>query len=246
MLTGAALVDLSKVFDTVDHGLLLEKLKQISACDNVVGLFRSYLNIHFQLTVVRDVQSALRPIQVSVPQGSILGPLLFLVYINDLPTCLKHCEVAIYADNTVIYFSSLCITEIEHFINKDLSKLSSWFSTNHLTLNISKSKFILIGSPHKISSCNDINVVIDETSLEYTDTFKYLGVTINSTMSWGDHVEAISTKINQRLGLLKRIRHLLPLETRTTLYNSLVCLLFDYANAIWGGKGNVTLMGELQ
>jgi len=171
---------------------------------------------------------------------------LFLVYINDLPTCLKHCEVAIYADNTVIYFSSLCITEIEHFINKDLSKLSSWFSTNHLTLNISKSKFILIGSPHKISSCNDINVVIDETSLEYTDTFKYLGVTINSTMSWGDHVEAISTKINQRLGLLKRIRHLLPLETRTTLYNSLVCLLFDYANAIWGGKGNVTLMGELQ
>lgn len=148
--------------------------------------------------------------------------------------------------DTVIYFSSSCATEIEHFLNEDLPKLSSWFSTNRLTLNISKSKFILIGSPNKISSCNDINVVIDKSSLEYTDTFKYLGVTINRTMSWGDHIEAISTKINQRLGLLKRIRHLLPLETRTTLYNSLFCPLFDNADTIWGDKGNVTLMGELQ
>ena len=107
--------------------------------------------------------------------------------------------MALYADDTVIYFSSLCVTKIEHFINKDLSKFSSWFSTNRLTLNISKSKFILIGGPHKISSCNDINVVIDKSSLEYTNTFEYLGVTINKTMTWGDHVEAISTKINQRL-----------------------------------------------
>jgi len=246
LITGAVFLDLSKAFDTVDHGLLLGKLKQIGACDNVVGWFRSYLNNRFQLTAVGDVQSPLKPIQVGVPQGSILGPLLFLVYINDLPTCLEHCEVALYADDTVIYFSSSCATEIEHFLNEDLPKLSSWFSTNRLTLNISKSKFILIGSPNKISSCNDINVVIDKSSLEYTDTFKYLGVTINRTMSWGDHIEAISTKINQRLGLLKRIRHLLPLETRTTLYNSLFCPLFDNADTIWGDKGNVTLMGELQ
>jgi len=150
MLTGAVFLDLSKAFDTVDHGLLLEKLKQIGACDNVVGWFRSYLNNRFQLIAVGDVQSPLRPIQVGVPQGSILGPLFFLVYINDPPTCLKHCEVGLYADDTVIYFSSLCVTEIEHFMNEDLSKLSSWFSTNRLTLNISKSKFILIGSPHKI------------------------------------------------------------------------------------------------
>lgn len=92
-----------------------------------------------------------------------------------------------------------------NFINRDLSKLSSWFSTNRLTLNVSKSKFILIGSPKKLSTCNDVNVVIDDSPLECTDTFKYLGVTINKTMTWGDHVEAISTKINQRLGLLKRI-----------------------------------------
>ena len=80
----------------------------------------------------------------------------------------------------------------------------------------------LIGSPMKLSNYNDINVVIDNSPLECTDTFKYLGVTINKTMTWGDHVEALSTKINQRLGMLKRVRYFLPLETRITLYNSLV------------------------
>ena len=194
MLTGAVFLDLSKAFDTVDHTLLLTKLKQIGASEDVTGSFRSYLSNRSQLTAVGDVQSTLRPIQVGVSQGSILGPLVFLVYINDLPKCLEHCEVVLYADNRVIYLSSSCVTEIEIFINRDLSKLSLWFSTNCLTLNVSKSKFILIGSPKKLSNCNDINVVIDNSLLECTDTFKYLGRTINQTMTWGDHVEAISTK----------------------------------------------------
>ena len=92
----------------------------------------------------------------------------------------------------MIYFSSSCVTEIEIFINRDLSKLPSLFSTNLLTLNVSKSKFVLIGSPKKLSTCNDVTVVIDDAPLECTDTFKCLGVTINNTMTLGDHVEAIS------------------------------------------------------
>ena len=93
---------------------------------------------------------------------------------------------------------------------------------------------------------NDVTVVVDNASLECTDTFKYLIVTINKTMTWGDHVEATSTTINQRLGLPKRISYLLPLETRITLYNSLVRPLFDYSETILGDKGNAALMNELQ
>jgi len=115
-----------------------------------------------------------------------------------------------------------------------------------VTLDGSKFKFILIGSPKKLSTYNDVNVVIDNSLLECTDTFKYLGVTIKKTMTWGDHVEVISTKINQRLGLLRRISYLLPPETRITLHNSLVRPLFDFGDTIWGDKGNATLVNELQ
>ena len=134
--------------------------------------------------------------------------LLFLVYANNLLSCLEHfkalCPICYV---TVIYFSSSSANEIEHFfLNKDsdLPKLFSWFSANRLTLNISKSKFILIG--------NDVTAIDINSSLEST----HVGVTINKAMTWGDHADTISTKINQGLGLLKRIlRHLLPLETRT-------------------------------
>ena len=117
------------------------------------------------------MQSTLLPVQVGVPQGSILGPLLFLVYINDLPQCLEHCEVALYADDTVIYFSSLSAGDIERAFNEDLAKLSSGFNKNRLTLNISKSEFMLIGSPHKIRCCNSIDLIIDNVTLESTSSF---------------------------------------------------------------------------
>ena len=105
---------------------------------------------------------------------------------------------------------------------------------------------MLIGSPNKIRFCNSINLIIDTVTLKSTSTFKYLRVTINKSMTWCDHVEAISSKINQRIAMLKRIRHLLPVEVRSTLYNSLILPLFDYADTIWGDRFNATLMEDLQ
>ena len=126
-----------------------------------------------------------------VRQQSILGPLLFLVYVNNL------------LSQPAVHLPMKSNTFLKNK-DSDLPKLSSWFSTNRLTLNISKSKFISIG--------NDVTVIDINSSLEST----HVGVTINKAMTWGDHVDTISTKINQGLGLLKRIlRHLLPLETRT-------------------------------
>ena len=104
-----------------------------------------------------------------VPQGSILGPLLFITYVNGLPTCLKHCEVAIYADDTVIYYSGLSAQEITDALNSDLQELSSWFESNLLTLNASKSKFVLFGSnrsPKSYRNVQDLSIVIDADSLD--------------------------------------------------------------------------------
>ena len=183
---------------------------------------------------------------IGVPQGSILGPLLFLIYVNDLPDCHLASAIILYADDTVLYYSSKSVSDLEHHINADLGTVSEWFSRNLLTLNISKCNFVIFGSPQKLIRIQGISVKVEGTSIERSQSFKYLGVTLHQSMSWADHVDAISMKINQRIGLIRRIRNLLPLQARVALYNALILPLFDYGDVIWGDKNNDTIMSELQ
>ena len=183
---------------------------------------------------------------MGVPQGSVLGPLLFIIYINELSSVVNLCEVSLYADDTVIYYSSSNIKDLEDKLNSDLKSLCQWFSKNLLTLNVTKCKFVLFGSQHKLHSCSQLSLKINDHFLERKDSFKYLGVIINQNMSWSDHIEILSRKISQRLSLLRRIKHLLPLHARLTIYNSLILPLFDYADLVWGDKNNKVLMDHLQ
>ena len=160
--------------------------------------------------------------------------------------CHLASDIILYADDTVLYYSSKSISDLEHHINADLGTVSEWFSRNLLTLNISKCNFVIFGSPQKLNRIQGISVKVEGTSIERTQSFKYLGVTLQQSMSWADHVDAISMKINQRIGLIRRIRNLLPLQARVALYNALILPLFDYGDVIWGDKNNDTIMSELQ
>ena len=208
--------------------------------------FGSYLTNRSQITSVGDAHSASTEMPIGVPQGSILGPLLFLIYVNDLPDCHLASDIILYADDTVLYYSSKSVSDLEHHINADLGTVSEWFSRNLLTLNISKCNFVIFGSPQKLNRIQGISVKVEGTSIERTQSFKYLGVTLQQSMSWADHVDAISMKINQRIGLIWRIKNLLPLQARVALYNALILPLFDYGDVIWGDKNNDTIMSELQ
>lgn len=136
--------------------------------------------------------------------------------------------------------------ELEDKLNTDLEILCNWFNNNLLTLNVEKCKFVIFGSPRKLNSFCDLSLDINTQILERRKTFKYLGIKLSQNMSWSDHIDALSKKVNQRLGVLRRVKHLLPLHGRLNLYNYLILPLFDYADIVWGDKNNEVLMHNLQ
>ena len=246
LLNGVIFLDLKKAFDTVDHTILIHKLKIMGVSGVSLAWFQSYLTSRFQRTVIGQATSCNRRVSVGVPQGSILGPLLFSIYINDLPTCLKHTSVTLFADDTALYCSAKSSSDLQQMLNEDLASVAKWLNDHKLTLNVAKSKFMIIGSSQRLKSVGKFSLQICDEFLDKTDCYKYLGVIINETLSWGDHVDYISTKVNQRLGILRRIRHLLPIHTRELYVKSMILPLLDYSDIVWGDKHNKTLMAKVQ
>ena len=245
-LCGAVFLDLTKAFDTVDHGILLSKLSAIGLSGNSLNWFQSYINKRSQRTCCESELSSKLPITHGVPQGSILGPLLFVIYINDLPSVLQSSSASLYADDTVIYCYGSSSRELSEKLNRDLLTVAQWMNEHKLTLNLEKTKCILIGSNRKPESKVPLTVSILDHKVDNVSSFKYLGIFISSDFKWTHHIEHIVKKVNQRLGLLKRVKHLLPFKSRLLYYNSIVMPLFDYADLVWGDKHNLTLMSSLQ
>lgn len=245
-LCGAVFLDLTKAFDTVDHRILLRKLSKIGLCENSLQWFRSYITDRKQRTCCGNELSDELPVTHGVPQGSILGPLLFVIYINDLPSVLDACQASLYADDTVIYCYGSSSQELTEKLNQDLLAVAKWLNEHKLTLNLDKTKCMLIGSNKKLQRKIALTVSIFDHCINNVTCFKYLGILISSDFSWTNHVEYMAGKVNQRLGLLRRIKHLLPFKARILFYKSLVMPLFEYADLVWGDKHNVTLMSSLQ
>ena len=175
-----------------------------------------------------------------------MGPLLFIVYSNDLPDVVKHTQVSLYADDTVLYCFSANPIDLEEQLNADLHTVCDWLRDNKLTLNIKKTKAMVIGSNRKLSNTSSATVHVNGNTIENVEHFSYLGVTLSTTMTWNEHVTNLSSKVNKRLGLLKRIIHLLPHNARLLFYNCLVLPLFDCGDLVWGDKDNIVLMESLQ
>ena len=149
-------------------------------------------------------------IPVGVPQGSILGPLLFFIYVNDIPKCLEKINVTLYTDDTAVCYSSRNLPDLIDTINHDFLNISKWLSLNQLTLNVTKSKFMIVGSRQKMNAVDPVNLSLVGKPLFQSDTFTYLGVKLNTNLSWTDHVHWIYAKVLKKLSLFKRIKCYLP------------------------------------
>ena len=166
-LCGAIFLDLSKAFDTVDHCILLAKLSSLGLSPNAVQWFQSYLSHRKQRASCGKEISDPLPITYGLPQGCILGPLLFLVYIsNGLPTSVNHCSVSLYAEDTVLLCHSSNRKVLENALDEDLSRIVLWLNRNKLTLNVDRNKSMLIGSDRKLRAATAISVSVFDKEAE--------------------------------------------------------------------------------
>ena len=163
-----AFIDFKKAFDTVNHDILLKKLELYGIKGQALNLLKSYLSNRHHKCQIGNFVSSKHLIKFGAPQGSILGPLLFLLYINDLPECLKSTRPRLFADDTNLTASGPSITDIENAVNSDLQNLRNWLIANRLSLNVTKTEFMLIGSPQMIksTSCSQPNILIENKRIQ--------------------------------------------------------------------------------
>ena len=168
-----------------------------------------------------------------VPQGSVLGPLLFLIYINDLPNISSKLKFFLFADDRNIYFESKDLKQMEWTINHELKNLNLWLNINRLALNIDKTNFVIFHSPKKNISHN-ITLKICNKAICQKDSIKYLGITIDCHLNWKQHIFNISKKISRSIGIMYKLRYYLKLKMLVNIYYSLVYSHLNYAVQVWG------------
>ena len=225
-------LDFSKAFDTVNHEILLQKLNYYGIRGVSLKWFESYLSNRSQFVTYNGEKSSRKNIICGVPQGSILGPLLFLIYINDLSNVCESMMPLLFADDTNLFKSGRDSIQIQLEIESDLLRISEWLKINELSLNIKKTQFMVF--TNKKRSDPNIEINIDGHSIEKTFKIKFLGVIIDSHLTWKNHVNYISSKIAKGIGIIIKARKLLDRETLITLYYSFVYPYLQYCNHVWG------------
>ncbi len=233
MTCGVLFLDLRKAFDTVDHKILLTKLCKYGLKWNAVKWIESYLEGRQQVTKIDGEISPPASVTYGVPQGSILGPLLFTIYVNDIPKCIHNAKINLYADDTAIAVHGLTIEEVLFKLESVMTTVSKWFRHNKLSVNFSKTKYMLFAASNKKLENVTHSLSIGNERVERVYTYKYLGVKLDQTLNFAAHIEYIRSKTIGKIRLLGKIALILNQNTSLYLYRSLVLPIFDYADYVW-------------
>ena len=247
LLTGMIAIDLQKAFDTIDHSILLEKLDTLGFSTNAILWFKSYLTKRTFCVSLNDYTSSPAPITCGVPQGSILGPLLFLLYINDMPQAVKS-HLLLYADDSCLLFQHKSIDIINQKLNEDFSSLCDWFIDNKLSIHFGedKTKCILFGSKRKLKKVGNLIIKYKEKTIKQYPEITYLGCILDENMSGEAMALKVIRKINNKLRFLYRKNQYLSTGLRRLLCNALIQPHFDYVATAWYLNLNKKLKKRLQ
>ncbi|CAB4035505.1 RNA-directed DNA polymerase from mobile element jockey-like, partial [Paramuricea clavata] len=210
--------------------LLKKNLEIYGVKGDALALLKSYLINRTQKCQVNGTISSERLIKCGVPQGSILGPLFFLLYINDLPQCLSKTKPRLFVDDTNLTAAGESINDIEVAMNSDLENLRKWLIANKLSLNVAKTEFLLIGSKPMIKSISNRqpNIIIENKPIKQVYDCKTLGMTVDQHLSWENNTETICKKITSGISALRQIKEFVEKDTLVSVYNSIVRPYFTY------------------
>ena len=238
-------LDLSKAFDTIDHNILLHKLKHCGIRGLANDWFQSYLSGRTQMVEQQNACSQVKSIQFGVPQGSILGPLLFLIYVNDFHNCIAAGDMIMFADDTNIFFTGRNYETIYDCANKQLCNIDHWLIANKLSLNVEKTNHVVFRTPNSKPPSNNLTLLIRNKRINRVTSSKFLGVILHKNLSWKPHMDTVLKRLRISLGVVRKISSYLNRSALTMLYHSMFNCHISYCVTTWC-FGNKTVILNLQ
>ena len=229
-ITAVVYIDFSKAFNCVQHSTLLEKLTEYHVGPDGIAFLKSYLEGRVQRTLVNNTYSDWLPVHQGVPQGSVLGPLLYIMYSNDIAQKIENSGFAFYADDTVLYSKKKSITQAGCDLQEDLDNLSAWCSENEIFINPNKTKSMFFGNKAKIESLELPSLRIGNTLIERTKTYTYLGIKLDEQLSLETHANLIIKRVTNKVYQLTKIRPFLTKKAAMLIYKNMILPILEFGD----------------